>query len=127
MDERWLVKWLPNIPISEFCVPFIQGMADRMMASFGKYGAVADAYPSRVDAIASLKKRLEKYEADGNTEWLMDVGNFAMIEYMRPRHPLAHYKATDSAESPGRTWVHGGDSQKRNNNELEKLYKHEGD
>jgi hypothetical protein len=82
-------------------------MDDRMGVSYCKYGPVADAYPHRVDALASLRKRLEKYEADGNTEWLMDVANFAMIEFMHPRHPRAHFKATDSAESPGRVWNSG--------------------
>jgi len=96
----------PNVPTSEFSEQFAQGMADRMAVSFCKYGAVADAYPHRVDAIASLKKRLEKYEQDGNTEWLMDVANFAMIEFMHPRRPEAHFRATDSKESPGRKW-HG--------------------
>jgi hypothetical protein len=91
-------------PKSEFSAEFAQGMADRMAVSFYKYGAVADAYPSRVDAVASLKKRLDRYAKTGNTEWLMDVANFAMIEFMRPAHPDAHYKPTDSGESPGRKW-----------------------
>jgi hypothetical protein len=100
------IKWGEEIPATEFSCPFVQGMADRMAVSYCKYGAVAQAYPSRVDAIASLKQRLERYERDGNTEWLMDVANFAMIEFMRPRHPKAHFRATDSKESPGRKW-HG--------------------
>jgi hypothetical protein len=54
-----------------------------------------------VDAIASLKKRLKKYEETGNTEWLVDIANFAMIEYMYPQHEQAHFRATDSHESPG--------------------------
>jgi hypothetical protein len=96
-----------GIPGTEFSEPFAQGMRDRMGVSYCKYGAVADAYPQRLDAIASLKKRLERYEADGNTEWLMDVANFAMIEFMHPRHPQAHFRATDSHESPGRVWASG--------------------
>ena len=104
-----------SVPQPEFCEEFVQGMADRMGVSFFKYGAVADAYPDRVDAIASLKKRLSKYEMDGNTEWLMDVGNFAMIEFMRPRHPKAHYRPTSSEESPGRAWHGDVDLSSRGN------------
>lgn len=113
-------------PLTEFSPTFVQGMANRMIVSYAKYGAVADAYPDRVDAVASLKKRLERYEADGNTEWLMDIGNLAMIEFMRPRHPKAHFRATDSQESPGRTWSEG-DSQKRNLHDLERMYQRQGD
>lgn len=115
-----------GIPESEFSPQFVQGMYDRMAVSFCKYGLMADVYPSRVDAIASLQKRLERYAETGNTEWLMDVANFAMIEYMRPRHPDAHFRGTDSHESPGRVFE-GEISQRRNNAEVEKLYKREGD
>lgn len=77
-----------------------------MLVSGYKYGAVGDAYPERVDAIASLEKRLAEYRATGNTEWLVDVANFAMIEFMHPRHHAAHFKATDQVASPGRVPVH---------------------
>jgi hypothetical protein len=101
------IDWQRGIPESEFSERFAQGMADRMAVSYCKYGPVADAYPDKVDAIASLKTRLERYEQDGNAEWLMDVANFAMIEFMCPRHPLAHFVATDSDQSPGRVWNNG--------------------
>ena len=118
------------VPVSEFCLRFVQGMADRMAVSFCKYGLVADAYPSKVDAIESLKKRLDRYAETGNTEWLMDVANFAMIEFMHPRHPEAHYKPTDAKDSPGRAWS-GGFSQQRNNHASEsarqRLYGRNGD
>lgn len=79
-------------------------MVDRMSVSFHKYGPVAEAYPGKVNAVDSLVKRLDRYRETGNTEWLMDVANFAMIEFMHPAHPKAHYRATDSRESPGRVW-----------------------
>jgi hypothetical protein len=97
-----MVNWPKGIPETEFSPAFVQGMADRMAVSYCKYGAVKDA--GKVDKIASLRARLERYERDGNTEWLMDVANFAMIEFMHPRHPEAHFEATDSKASPGRKW-----------------------
>ena len=95
-------------PSSENSLEFHQGMVDRMAVSYFKYGAVSEAYPEKVDAIESLKKRLDKYSKDGNTEWLMDVANFAMIEFMHPKHKKAHFRSTDSHESPGRVWLHDG-------------------
>ena len=94
--------------MSEFSFPFVQGMANRMAVSFHKYGAVADAYPHRMDAVASIAQRVAKYQETGNTEWLMDVANYAMIEYLHPRHPDAHFSATDSDASPGRIDQDGG-------------------
>ena len=101
------------VPTSEFSNTFVQGMYDRMAMSYFKYGKVADAYPKVIDAIASLKKRLENYETDGNTEWLMDVANFAMIESMRPKHSKAHFKGTDG-DTTGRVTTKGVQSTKGN-------------
>lgn len=109
------LKKADGVPDSEFSREFVQGMLDRMGMSYYKYGLVSEAYPNRVDAIASLRQRLEKYERTGNTEFLMDVGNFAMIEFMRPRHPKAHFRATDSKESGGRKWVGEVDPSQRAN------------
>jgi hypothetical protein len=91
-----------SAPASEVSEEFIDGMRNRMAMSFFKYGPVRDAYPHKISAIESLRKRLERYEETGNTEWLIDAANFAMIEFMCPSHRDAHFRATDAAESPGR-------------------------
>lgn len=109
------LRFPDNVPFSEFDIRFVQGMADRMSTSYFKYGLVTDAYPTRVNAVESLKRRLDRYETDGNTEWLMDVANFAMIEFMRPRHSAAHYNPTDSNQSPGRVWNGEVDASQRGN------------
>jgi uncharacterized protein YjgD (DUF1641 family) len=88
---------------TEFNEDFIEKMKNRMVASFYKYGPVAKN-AENTDEIKSLKDRLKLYEETGNTEWLVDVANFAMIEFTYPQHPKAHFRATDSDESPG---VHG--------------------
>lgn len=96
------VKLKAACPSTEYSLQFLQGMVDRMAVSFHKYGAVKDGFPYPVNALESLQMRLEKYAETGNTEWLMDVANFAMIEFMRPRTLIAHFVATDSDASPGR-------------------------
>jgi hypothetical protein len=73
-----------------------------MLVSFFKYGAAGDAYPHKVDALASMKKRLQAYGETGNVEYLVDAANFLMLEFMFPKHPKAHYKATDKDGSTGR-------------------------
>jgi hypothetical protein len=91
---------------SEFSEDFIAKMKNRMIASYYKYGPLAlnahRANPQdNINIISSLITRLRLYEETGNTEWLVDIGNFAMIEFMYPQHPSAHFRATDSSESPG--------------------------
>jgi hypothetical protein len=100
---------------TEFSEKFVEGMRNRMEVSFHKYGPIKDAYPHKVDAIKSLKIRLDKYEATGNTEYLIDAANFAMIEFMLPAHPEAHFEATDTNGSPGRKWQGGGRATQRAN------------
>lgn len=99
-------KDIENILKTEFNEDFIGKMKNRMVASFYKYGNLRSNYSrenkeDNVDSIETLKIRLKNYEEDGNTEWLVDVANQAMIEFMYPQHPEAHFKATDSNESPG--------------------------
>lgn len=114
MNDNIYTIDLTGVPKSEVSKSFLQGMAARMGVSFYKYGKVKDAYPKKVDAIESLKVRLAKYEEDGNTEWLMDVANFAMIEFMHPAHPDAHFAPQDSDTSPGRQG-HNGRRDRRDN------------
>lgn len=108
-----------NVPRSEWSESFFQKMINRMGMSFFKYGKVSSAYPSKVDAIASLKDRLVKYERTGNSEYLVDVANFAMIEFMYPLHKNAHFKAEDSYKSLGRRWIGEVNPSKKRNDEDE--------
>lgn len=95
-------KTVAQVLDTEFSAEFVKLMQGAMALSGYKYGPISEAYPGRVDAIGSLMMRLEKYAKTGNTEFLVDVANFAMIEFMLPKHPKAHFAATASSDSPGR-------------------------
>jgi hypothetical protein len=115
---------------TENSVDFHQGMVSRMDMSFAKYGRFKVNATGELDkkfvknaidflsdllaqwqnkpsttansnVVASIILRLIKYLRTGNTEWLMDVANFAMIEFECPQIKSAHFRATDSHESPG--------------------------
>lgn len=81
---------------------FLQGMVERTAVSFHKYGAVKASIEKGMDPIASAIDRIRQYQRDGNTEWLMDAANYLQFEFMYPSHENAHFRATDSDESPGR-------------------------
>lgn len=137
---KHILQQADQVPLTEVSTDFLQKMVNAMSLSFFKYGAVKDAYPEKVDALRSLMQRLEKYGETGNTEYLVDVANFAMIEFIAPRHPDAHYKPLDSGDSPGRTWHSGhvGETANTTDRENNRLggssrmtagghYKYEGD
>lgn len=87
---------------TEYSQDFDKLRQNRMVMSYYKYGSVKDNYGEKlVNAVESLKQRLARYEQTGNTEFLVDVANFAMIEFIYPQHERAHFRPTDSLESPG--------------------------
>ncbi len=108
----------PASPSSEYNETFLQGMLDRMAVSYHKYGPVAEGYPDRVDALESLRLRIERYLETRNTEFLIDAANFCMIEFMHPRLEGAHFEPTDSSESPGRVTASGNINKHDKNNRL---------
>jgi len=101
-------KKMHKILKTEFSPDFVTHMQQAMTVSFYKYGPITDGFPHKVDAIGSLMERLRMYTKTGNTEWLIDAANFAMIEFMLPRHPHAHFEGTDDNASPGRRAVKSG-------------------
>jgi nitrate reductase assembly molybdenum cofactor insertion protein NarJ len=85
---------------SEYSEQFDTLRKNRMIVSFHKYGPVAENYGNKlIKAVDNLEKRLQLYKDTGNTEYLCDVANFAMIEFMYPQHPTAHFD--NISESPG--------------------------
>ena len=85
---------------SEYSKEFDQLRKNRMEVSFYKYGPIKENYGNQlVNAVDNLEKRLKLYKETGNIEYLADVANFAMIEFMYPQHKEAHYD--DLSFSPG--------------------------
>ena len=95
--------WPASIPQTQFSEQFLQGMLDRMAYGFHNYGAAQVNFPKNYDAMKSLRQRLRKYRLTHNTEWLMDAGNFLMIEFMYPKDTKAFFEPTTRHESPGST------------------------
>lgn len=86
---------------NEYSTEFDKLRKSRVEVSFYKYGAAKDNFGSgRVDAIGSLELCLDKFKKTGNTEYLLDVANYAMFRYMFPL-PGEYFKATDISESAG--------------------------
>lgn len=83
---------------TEYSEKFDEIRQNMMIMSYYKYGPLKDNYGNYkcMNAIENLKIRLQKYIDTGNTEYLADVANFAMIEFMNPQIEGAQYKPTDN-------------------------------
>lgn len=86
----------------EYSDRFDELRQNRVEVSFYKYGSVADNFGMKLcNALESHDLCIKKYLETGNTEYLCDAANYLMFEFMYPRHPNAHFRATDSSESAG--------------------------
>jgi hypothetical protein len=86
---------------TEYSTEFDEIRKRRMVVSFYKYGPISTNAGQRlVDEVASLKDRLQLYIDTGNLEYLADVANFAMIEFMYPQHESPKFIAADD-KGPG--------------------------
>lgn len=121
-----MARTTEQILAEDMSEPFVDGMRNRMVVSGYKYGPVREAYPHKVDAMASMMDRVRLYMrgdpaksiAAGNTEYLIDAANFAMIEFSHPRHHNAHFEGTDDSGSPGRVSLATGNRDMRANDAL---------
>ena len=70
----------------EYSEEFDTKRKSAIIVSYHKYGPSKENFKKgMVDAIGSLKKNLKKFEETGNTEYLVDVANYAMFRYMYPQ------------------------------------------
>lgn len=77
-----------------------------IIVSHYKYGALEDNFGDNggVDAIKTLEMCLQKFKATKNTEYLVDVANYAMFRFMYPKEG-EFYRPTDSSESAGTSGI----------------------
>lgn len=85
----------------DFSEAFITKMRNSIELSHYKYGWVAKTYPELAQAVKCVQERLDRYIETHNLEYLVDVANFAMIEFKHPSFKDARYTPEDSSASPG--------------------------
>lgn len=87
---------------TEYSEKFDTLRKNRMVTSFDKYGPLQVNYENKlIDGIKTLEECIQKYKKTGNTEYLVDVSNYAMIEFMYPQHEKAYFKSTELKDSAG--------------------------
>lgn len=86
---------LPDLRVTEWCDEFDRLRRNRMVMGAHRYGLMCEARKWRTDRIVGLRSKLAFYSSTGNTEALVDIANYAMLEFMRPAHPTAHFRALD--------------------------------
>lgn len=85
----------------DFSTSFVDKMKNAIEMSHYKYGWASKTYPELAQAHKCIEQRLELYRKTHNKEYLVDVANFAMLEFLYPAFPDAKYSPTDSDKSCG--------------------------
>lgn len=85
----------------DFSSAFIEKMKNAIVTSHFKYGWANKTYPELAQAYKCAKERMEEYEKTHNKEYLVDVANFVMLEFLYPTFSDAKYIPTDSDKSIG--------------------------
>ena len=98
----------------DFSEEFVTKMKNAIEMSHHKYGWMSKTYPELAQAYKCIQERLEMYIKTHNKDYLVDIANFAMIEFKHPSFEDAKYTPTDSDKSPG---LAGGISYKELMNE----------
>ncbi len=74
---------------------FVLGMQNRLIMAGFRYARFADLEKRAFDFLEGIEKKLAAYKRTGNTEHLVDLANYAMLEWIWPSHPDAHFRAED--------------------------------
>ena len=85
---------------TEYSSSFDEKRKRSMINSYYKYGPACKNYGEYkcMDALRNLEIRLQKYRGTGNTEYLVDVANFAMLEFMYTSIEGAAFTPTGDAQ-----------------------------
>lgn len=92
------IKLLPDLKTimkSQWSEEFERYMRNRLVMGAFRYGLIEQDESKNYNHISSVRKRLDKYEETGNLEYLVDIANLMMLEFLHSTHPDKHFKATD--------------------------------
>jgi hypothetical protein len=66
----------------QWCPEFEELMRNRLVMGAFRYGLVDQKKSKSMNHMSSVRKRLDRYEETGNLEFLADVANLMMLEFM---------------------------------------------
>lgn len=89
---------LDELRASEWSPEFENLMRNRLVMGAFRYGRIHSSGKPAWDRVESIKQRIDAYEKMGNTEYLVDIANMALLEFEEGTHPEKHFASTDDAD-----------------------------
>lgn len=83
---------------SEWSLEFEQLMRNRLLMGAFRYGTleIKRKIGHKWDLIGAIEKKIKLYNDTGNTEYLVDIANYCLLEYECGVHPKKHFTALDN-------------------------------
>lgn len=105
---RWkcnLPENIANKPVNfddlqktEWNYDFEKLMRNRLIMGAMRYGKIGEKNKPKYDRASSMIKRLNKYSETGNKEFLVDVANLCLLEFVECNHPNQYLHSIDDGE-----------------------------
>jgi len=89
---------LDELQQTEWNVDFEKLMRNRLIMGAMRYGRIGAKNKPKYDRIGSMIKRLEKFKDSGNKEFLVDVANLCLLEFVECNHPNKHFASIDDGD-----------------------------
>lgn len=73
---------------------------NKLIQGFFRYTNPDNSFPvkSNYDYIQAMKNKIKRYEETHNLELLVDIANYAKLEFRKPRYFDAYYENEDDTE-----------------------------
>lgn len=93
---RLLRDLFERLQETEWCSVFERLMRNRLLMGAYRYGLLYDRERPPMNYVKSIRKRAKLYWKTGNQEYLVDIANFALLEFVRKNcHPNPFFSAID--------------------------------
>ena len=89
---------LEELKNTEWNVDFETLMRNRLIMGALRYGRIGAKNKPKYDRVSSMIKRLTKFQESGNKEFLVDVANLCLLEFVECHHPKQHFSSIDDGE-----------------------------
>jgi hypothetical protein len=88
---------LADLEKSEWSPEFERLMRNRLIMGALRYGLLESKRKGnqKWDLIDAIKSRIQLYQETGNTEYLVDIANYSLLEFECGKHPKKHFAALD--------------------------------
>lgn len=90
---------LEQLKQTEWSPEFEQLQRNRLVLGCFRHGLLAEPGKPQFDRVKAIVDRAESYQRSGNTEWLVDIANLALLEFVEGTHPNKHFRALDTEQT----------------------------